>query len=343
MNSNKQLIIISNEKTSVKKGKICCENIDLKSIPEGLNKNLDVTLISKKTNIEYFHQINLEKIKFASNIFSYLLCILKTFKFKNTNYLIISITPYTFFAFLILFIFRKNIYVYLRSNGYEEYKVILGLFGSSIYHIMHTTVLFGSKIITCQKKLAGKKKYDLAFPSELDAKWLKKINDPLLDKPRILYAGRIKIEKGIFSLIKILNEVNIDFEFSIIGGGDTHKLNKKYIENKKFIVYPFQSEINSLIKFYDNHNITILPSFTEAHPKVVDESLSRARPVIIFEEISHIIQNRYGVFVSKRNAKSLSETVEFIMNSYTNIQEDIKKNKLPTKQEFISQITKILS
>ena len=81
MNSNKQLIIISNEKTSVKKGKICCENIDLKSIPEGLNKNLDVTLISKKTNIEYFHQINLEKIKFASNIFSYLLCILKTLKF----------------------------------------------------------------------------------------------------------------------------------------------------------------------------------------------------------------------------------------------------------------------
>ena len=93
---------------------------------------------------------------------------------------------------------------------------------------------------------------------------------------------------------------------------------------------------------YDDHNITILPSFTEAHPKVVDESLARARPVIIFEEINHIIQNKYGMFVSKRNAKSLSETIDFIMNNYLNIQENMKKNKLPTKQEFISQFTQIL-
>ena len=50
----------------------------------------------------------------------------------------------------------------------------------------------------------------------------------------------------------------------------------------------------SLIKIYDNHNIFILPSFTEAHPKVIDESLARLRPVIIFEEIKHIIQNRKG-------------------------------------------------
>ena len=93
--------------------------------------------------------------------------------------------------------------------------------------------------------------------------------------------------------------------------------------------------------FFD-HNITILPSFTEAHPKVVDESLARLRPVIVFEEINHIIQDRQGLFVSKRNAAALSETIKFIMNNYSNIQENMKKNKLPTKQEFISQFTQIL-
>ena len=97
------------------------------------------------------------------------------------------------------------------------------------------------------------------------------------------------------------------------------------------------------MKVYDDHNFTILPSFTEAHPKVVDESLARARPVIIFEEINHIIQNKHGIFVSKRDAKSLSETIEFIMSNYSNIQEKMKKNKLPTKQVFISQITQVLS
>ena len=342
MNLNKKLVIISNEKTSINEGKTYCENIDLKSIPEGLNKSFDVSLILKKSNIECIHQINLEKINSASNIFSYLFYILKTFKFNNINYLIISITPYTFFAFLILFILRKKIYVYLRSNGYEEYKVILGFLGPLIFHIMYTAVLFGSKIIICQKRLAEKKKYDLVFPSELDNKWKEKLHEPVFDKPRLLYVGRIKIEKGIFSLTKILNEISIDFEFSIVGGGDTHKLDKQYLENKKFVFYPFQNEINSLIKFYDNHNITILPSFTEAYPKVVDESLSRLRPVIVFEEISHIIQDRQGLFITKRNAKSLSETIEFIMNNYLNIQENMKKNKLPTKQEFILQMTQIL-
>ena len=98
-----------------------------------------------------------------------------------------------------------------------------------------------------------------------------------------------------------------------------------------------------MIKIYDAHNIVILPSFTEAHPKVVDESLSRLRPVIIFEEINHIVKEKYGLFVSKRDATSLSNTIKYIISEYSNIQEKIKTNQLPTKQRFISQLAKILS
>ena len=88
--------------------------------------------------------------------------------------------------------------------------------------------------------------------------------------------------------------------------------------------------------------LTILPSFTEAHPKILDESLARFRPVIIFKEIDHVIQNRNGIFVAERNEKSLSQVIEFVMKNYHNIQEDIKKNKLPTKDQFISEIGRIL-
>ena len=76
--------------------------------------------------------------------------------------------------------------------------------------------------------------------------------------------------------------------------------------NKKINFFGFEHNASELIKTYDNHNITILPSFTEAHPKVVDESLARARPVIIFEEITHVIQNRYGLFVSKRKRQVIN-------------------------------------
>ena len=38
-----------------------------------------------------------------------------------------------------------------------------------------------------------------------------------------------------------------------------------------------------LIKLYDDHDIFILPSFTEGHPMSLLEALARRRPVIIFD------------------------------------------------------------
>ena len=336
--SYNDLIIINNEKISNEKNSFYCDNIDIKTIPESLNKNFNVTVIARNSKVKRSHQISLEKIEIASNIFSFLSSVLKTFKKNKASYLIISITPYTFFSYLLLFFFRKKIFVYLRSNGYEEYKAILGFIGPAIYHLMFKIVTFESNIITCQKKLFTKRKSDIVFPSELNSLWLENIQNPLLDKPRLLYVGRIKVEKGIFSLLKIFDEAKVDAQLSIVGRTEGLKTN-----NKKVNLIGHRYDPAVLIKIYDNHNIFILPSFTEAHPKVIDESLARMRPVIIFEEIQHVIQNRKGIYVSKRNVKSLIETIDFIMKNYINIQESMTKNKLPTKKEFISQMNNILN
>ena len=146
----------------------------------------------------------------------------------------------------------------------------------------------------------------MVFPSELNSFWFDNRQNTPLDKPRLLYVGRIKIEKGIFSLLKIFDEIEIDAQLSIVGRTENVKSN-----NKKVSFIGHRYDPDALIKIYDNHNIFILPSYTEAHPKVIDESLARERPIIIFEEIKHIIQNRKGIFVSKRNAKSLQEKIDF--------------------------------
>ena len=341
MNSNKKLIIISNEKASTSKEKIYCDNIDMKSIPEGLGKNYEVLMISRKSNTKRFHQINVEKIKLANNIFTFLLSILKTFKYKEANYLIVSITPYTFFSYLLLFIFRKKIFVYLRSNGYEEYKYILGFIGPFLYHIMFTIVSWKANLISCRSHLLKGKYGKIVAPSQLSKKWFLSHQKPNLNKVKLLYVGRIKVEKGIFSLLEIFQNLKMDVNLSIVGVGKNDSENK--VNQKNVNVIDFENKNDSIIKVYDSHNIFILPSFTEAHPKVVDESLARMRPVIIFEEISHIIQNRYGIFISKRNVKSLLEVISFILSNYSNIQDKMKKNKLPTKQKFISQMVQILN
>ncbi len=45
---------------------------------------------------------------------------------------------------------------------------------------------------------------------------------------------------------------------------------------------------------------------------MVDESLARRRPVLIFEDIKHIIKDRKGIFVSKRNIDSFIEITKYI-------------------------------
>ncbi len=334
----KELIIINKEKIYKKNGSFYCDNVDMKSIPEGLSKNIKVSIIAVKSKIERNHKIDLKEIRTASNIFEFLYSIFMTFKRKKANYLLVSITPYSFFAYLLLFAFRKKIFVYLRSNGYEEYKAILGFFGSLIYHVMYSFVTFKSDIITCQKRLVKKKNYNLVFPSEIDINWTRNRTKPFISKPKLLYVGRLKVEKGIFSLLEIFDKITTDVELSILG-----KKENITIDNKKVNLIGFENNAQEIIKIYDNHNITILPSFTEAHPKVIDESLARMRPVIIFEEIAHIIQNRYGIFVSKRNAKPLLEVISFILSNYSNILAKMEKNKLPTKKKFISQMIQILN
>jgi len=335
--SYKGLVIIDNEKISKKNNIFYCDNFEAR-ISEDFKSNFDVTFIARKSKVDRVKKIDLQKIEIASNIFSFLFNIFKTFKKNETTYLLIAINPYTFISFLFLFIFRKKVFVYLRSDGHEEYKAILGHIGPIIYNLMYRIVTFKSKIITCQKRLFTNRKSYMVYPSELNFSWLNNRKKPLIENPKLLYVGRIKVEKGVFSLIKIFEKIKDGVQLSIVGRNE-----KIQNENKKINFIGHVSSSNELIKIYDSHNIFILPSFTEAHPKVIDESLARMRPVIIFDDIRHVIQDRKGIFVSKRNTQSLEETINFIMKNYSNIQESMIENKLPTKKEFVLQMINILN
>ena len=112
--------------------------------------------------------------------------------------------------------------------------------------------------------------------------------------------------------------------------------------NKNIKPLGYVADQQSLINIYDNHNIMILPSFTEATPYVVDEALSRKRPVIIFEDIAYIAKDKKGIFISKRNMNSFLETTKYIMDNYLEIQKKMEQNDLPTKKNMIKQISDII-
>ena len=105
MKHEKNLVIISNEKISNPNNGYYCDNIDLKSLPEGLHNSFEILMIARKSNLDRSHQINLKNINISSGIFGYLMNIIRTFKNKDTKYLLISISPYTFISYFLHFLF----------------------------------------------------------------------------------------------------------------------------------------------------------------------------------------------------------------------------------------------
>ena len=194
-----------------------------------------------------------------------------------------------------------------------------------------------SELIACRKHLLKNNKGVVVNPSHLNNKWFNNTKSINPNNIRLLYVGRLRIEKGIFSLMDMLRGSN--FLLTIVTSEINSKLKEK---NENIKLVSFENYDDAIIKFYDENSIFILPSFTEAHPQVLDESLARLRPVIVFKEIEHVKRSREGVFVSERNFKSLEKTIYFINKNYENIIVKIKTNKLPTKKSFINELRKII-
>ena len=337
----KKLNIIMNERIYKDQYSFYSENVDCKSIVEGLKERFDIKLFARKTKVEKKNKLLFLDVSLSDNIFTFLLNIISSLKDKKkSTYLIISITPYTFFSYLILFFFTKEVFLYLRSDGFKEYSSILGSRWVFLYSLMFYIVTKKSKIIACNENLSKKNKFYYVEPSEIDGEWFLNQKIQKNEKIKILYVGRLKVEKGIFNLIELLSKIN-DININLSITGDEFKLIKIYDDRIKILDYV--SDKKDLIRLYDNHDILILPSYTEAHPKVIDEALSRLKPVIIFNDIKHVVKGRLGVFSTERDYAKLKEIIYFIINNYHEICNDIKKNTLPTKENFLNNLADIIS
>ena len=332
---NKKILVISNDKIFIDKDKISSDYNDIINIIEGLSKRNHLSFICRSTKkIKNFVTIKKEYRKFKKK---------KFFNFReNLKYykiFMISITPFNFFSLIFLKMFNRKIsgYVYLRSDGHKEYLYKYGLIGHFFYDLMFKIVTNYLNIVTVSRHLSGlKKKYILVNPSEIEKKWFVDRKKPNLSKPKFLYLGRYKKEKGVFSLSAIFNSINLDYELKIVG------LKKKIpSENNNVKMFKEVNSTKKIINFYDKCNIFILPSYTEGAPKVIFESLARYRPIIVFEEIKHVKKNLKGIFICKRQGKDFTNKVNYIMNNYRHIVKQIKKNNIDTKNQFQNKLSEL--
>ena len=320
----KKIYLISNDQVWLSKKKYTSNN-DLNNIINCLKKNYDTNLVCRKSskNLNFQLDDNFKHCEYNKIIE------------KKINVILVSISPYNFFVlFYLLLIKRVNLkgFVYLRSDGFLEYKYRYGFLGYFAYFIMFTLIKKKLKILSCSKNFTNVDVSNILHPSELNLNWFNRTNLEEKIKTDFLYVGRFKKDKGAFYLVKIFKDYLKDYKLKIVGN-DKVSIPKEYFAKNIDYLSPI-SDSGELIKVYDSAKIFILPSFIEGFPKVISESLARLKPVIIFEEIEYVIHGREGIFVCKRDKKSLRDTINFILKNYTNIQKKIEQNYFYTKENF---------
>ena len=67
------------------------------------------------------------------------------------------------------------------------------------------------------------------------------------------------------------------------------------------------------------------------------------RPVIIFNEIKYVVNKRHGVFSVKRNFNELLKKINFIRKKNKLINNNLVKNRLPKKNDFLDELYRIVS
>lgn len=324
----KKIYLISNDKIWFSSKKFTSNN-DLNNIMTCLNKNYVLNLVCRKSNKKLNYSLDL---KFNYNSF-------KQINEKKVNIFLISITPYNFFVFLYLLLIKRldvTGVVYLRSDGFLEYKIKYGFFGYYIYALMFFFIKKKLSVVTCSKNFTNVKSKNVIHPSELDLTWFKRSRVKKKIKTDFIYVGRFKKEKGSIYMVNIFKKYLKKYNLTIVG---TEKkfINRKYYNKNINFVGPV-TNTKKMINLYDSSKIFILPSYTEGFPKVILESLARLKPIIIFEEIKHVLNNRNGIFICKRNETSINKTVNYILKNYKDIQKKITKNNFYTKDSFKKEL-----
>lgn len=101
---------------------------------------------------------------------------------------------------------------------------------------------------------------------------------------KVLYVGRLDIEKGILLVLKALNELSEDFPFklSIAHPNTNKKLLSKITDTPRKFKIKFYKQLNSrqLAKLYNESDFSILPSYKENLPLTLLESISCGTPML---------------------------------------------------------------
>lgn len=233
-----------------------------------------------------------------------------------------------YFLFLIAKkIFGKTVIYHMHSDNFDAvYKNSKGIYRKLIRHFINNT-----DALICLAPYWKK-----FFLEHFDNKNILIINNVVLkpensDKEKnvpfgplkFLFLGRIGHRKGIFDIIKAINENKHLFKgrMKLYAGGDgeTEKLKQLITEQNLEEIVEYVGWINGEEKqnLLSGSDVYILPSYSEGLPISILEAMSYKLPVISTPVggIPEVVKEENGILVSPGNISEITNAMLFFLNN----------------------------
>ncbi|HWA51820.1 MAG TPA: glycosyltransferase [Patescibacteria group bacterium] len=146
-------------------------------------------------------------------------------------------------------------------------------------------------------------------------------------KPRLLFVGRLDVQKNLPQFLYGLDGISDHFETIIVGDGALkHDLKKLAKELKlKRISFVGRKDGTNLIRYYKSSDIFILPSEREGMPLALLEAMAMGLPSVVTDVSGNhdvIIDGQNGKLVPLGDPLALKNAIKSLSNSrrlYTNM------------------------
>lgn len=178
------------------------------------------------------------------------------------------------------------------------------------------------------------RKKTFIIPNGIDDFWLNNQYESVEEKDlktlKLIFAGRIDKNKNIPTTqkaMKILEEQGYEVSLTVVGRIEDKAEYEEIIRDKKTTYIPNQKK-EELINIYRDHDIFVMPSFTESFGLVYAEAMSQGLPVVYsagqgFDE--QFENGRVGYRVDARSPESVAKGIVNITENYCSIKANVSK------------------
>ncbi len=139
-----------------------------------------------------------------------------------------------------------------------------------------------------EQKVSVNKKYGISLskikviPNGVDRKFFYDTPHELHQRPRLLFVGRLSIQKNLEQLLRALEGVSKQFDTTIVGDGEQEVRLKKLTKELglKNVTFFGRASGQTLLNLYKSSDIFLLTSETEGMPLVLLEAMAMGLPII---------------------------------------------------------------